>query len=358
MSNKLVGYVYAPDAIHGKSAYEIAVAHGFDGTEEEWINYQITEAERKAQEIADKTLKDVETAKAAAMTEIDNRDRSLIANAIKKTATGNVVVLDDVSPFKHTIKVKAISDTADISTVNVFRCGGNMLDIEGREVVDFGGASSTTQRRFTGNGIIKGFAYNNYYAPDNVTSFEKHKNGFSFSNNGTQTSYGIGFDFKTTPNITYVVYFQDMTNRIFITEYDKDGNFLRYKSAPGIKHGARVYTTGENTEWIVISVQNESNNQSREYNDFYIGVDTFNGFEEFKEATTHSVNADGTVEGVTSLYPITTLIPDTEGVELEVAYNIDTNILTKTLPLIDRITGIPYYLYVSDGKLLIEEREG
>lgn len=34
----LKGRLVVPDAIHGKSAYEIAVMHGFDGTEEEWLD--------------------------------------------------------------------------------------------------------------------------------------------------------------------------------------------------------------------------------------------------------------------------------------------------------------------------------
>lgn len=34
---KLIGKIKAPNTIHGKSAYEIAVMHGFDGTEEEWL---------------------------------------------------------------------------------------------------------------------------------------------------------------------------------------------------------------------------------------------------------------------------------------------------------------------------------
>ena len=33
----LIGKIYSPEEIHGKSAYEIAVMHGFDGTEEEWL---------------------------------------------------------------------------------------------------------------------------------------------------------------------------------------------------------------------------------------------------------------------------------------------------------------------------------
>ena len=39
---------------------------------------------------------------------------------------------------------------------------------------------------------------------------------------------------------------------------------------------------------------------------------------------TYLINADGTVEGVTSLYPTTTLIPDTEGIVLDVEYYADT----------------------------------
>ena len=35
--NVLRGKIAYPDTIHGKSAYEIAVYHGFDGTEEEWL---------------------------------------------------------------------------------------------------------------------------------------------------------------------------------------------------------------------------------------------------------------------------------------------------------------------------------
>lgn len=36
-SIELRGRINIPDTVHGKSAYEIAVMHGFDGTEEEWL---------------------------------------------------------------------------------------------------------------------------------------------------------------------------------------------------------------------------------------------------------------------------------------------------------------------------------
>lgn len=47
-------------------------------------------------------------------------------------------------------------------------------------------------------------------------------------------------------------------------------------------------------------------------------------FETFK-GKTYPINADGTVEGVNSIYPTTTLYTDTEGVVVDVEYNRDIN---------------------------------
>lgn len=44
---ELRGSLSIPDAIVGKSAYEIAVAHGFMGTEEEWLTSLITDEHLK-----------------------------------------------------------------------------------------------------------------------------------------------------------------------------------------------------------------------------------------------------------------------------------------------------------------------
>ena len=48
-------------------------------------------------------------------------------------------------------------------------------------------------------------------------------------------------------------------------------------------------------------------------------------FEPYIEPTTHTPNADGTVQGVTSLYPSTTLLTDTEGAVVTCEYNRDIN---------------------------------
>lgn len=240
-----------------------------------------------------------------------------------ETASGYVQLEESSTiPTTHTPYI------ADVSTANVLKYGGNLLDIEGREVVNFGANPNTTKRTFTGKGIIKGIAYNNYYGPSHVLAFEKHKNGFSFTNRENQSAYGIGFDFKAMPNMTFVVYYKGMEklsgSLVFLGEYDKDGNYLRTPSTESTTNGTRYFTTGENTAWVVINFQNTLTQLSGDFNNVYIGVDTFTGFEEYQEPVIYPVAADGTVEGITSLYPTTTLITDTEGVVLDVDYIVDT----------------------------------
>ena len=53
--------------------------------------------------------------------------------------------------------------------------------------------------------------------------------------------------------------------------------------------------------------------------------DTATEFERFKELVKYTPNADGTIEGITSVAPTMTLLTDTEGVTVECEYNKDTN---------------------------------
>ena len=48
-------------------------------------------------------------------------------------------------------------------------------------------------------------------------------------------------------------------------------------------------------------------------------------YEPYIEPTSYPVAADGTVEGVTPIYPNTTLMTDTEGVIIDCEYNRDIN---------------------------------
>ena len=52
---------------------------------------------------------------------------------------------------------------------------------------------------------------------------------------------------------------------------------------------------------------------------------TLTDYEPGIEPTVYDVKADGTVEGVTSLYPNTTLYTDTSGAVIDCTYNRDIN---------------------------------
>jgi CII-binding regulator of phage lambda lysogenization HflD len=64
MDNILRGTIVNPDVIRGKSAYEIAVEHGFDGTEEEWLAYLKAEAviDKEVSDRVEQAVLDVEKA--------------------------------------------------------------------------------------------------------------------------------------------------------------------------------------------------------------------------------------------------------------------------------------------------------
>ena len=76
---ELRGSLSLPEAIHGKSAYEIAVMHGFDGTEEEWLYSLVEEANTIAKAYADNagaSAQRAEEAKSAAETAETNAQGS------------------------------------------------------------------------------------------------------------------------------------------------------------------------------------------------------------------------------------------------------------------------------------------
>ncbi len=52
MDNILRGTIVNPDVVRGKSAYEIAVMHGFDGTEEEWLDSLVEEVLKRVKNTA------------------------------------------------------------------------------------------------------------------------------------------------------------------------------------------------------------------------------------------------------------------------------------------------------------------
>lgn len=127
---------------------------------------------------------------------------------------------------------------------------------------------------------------------------------------------------------------------------------------PVQNNGSKVFTSTGGVCQIYVYVAEGTAIENKTIKVMLEAGETKSGFEAPIESQIATARADGTVEGITSLSPVMTLLTDTANTVIECEYNRDINTLTKAVPLIDRVTGIPYYLYVSDGKLYIEEREG
>ena len=207
--------------------------------------------------------------------------------------------------FKPQI-VKGTADTSfspyvsDLTTVNVTRCGKNLIPypypvqgstINGITYTNNADGSVTAVGTATDNSI-----YTPYTASAN---FELEPGTYTFSD-----------DLVGTSNITYwseVRGYKDDT--IFVHSYDTNRTFTITEKTK-LRMNLRVLK--EQTVNITFKPQIELGTTATEY-------------ELYKTPTEYTPAADGTVSGVKSLYPTTTLMTDTEGVIIDAEYNRDIN---------------------------------
>lgn len=100
MSNVLRGVITNPDVIRGKSAYEIAVAHGFDGTEEQWLESLVASNE---------ILKEVVKAEV----------EEALKGAAKSALIGKITLLADrwvgeESPYSQVVEVAGATENSQV----------------------------------------------------------------------------------------------------------------------------------------------------------------------------------------------------------------------------------------------------
>lgn len=151
----------------------------------------------------------------------------------------------------------------------------NLLKLESREVVDFGSGANTAVRRFTGNGIIVGVSFNNYYYSENILQFEQYNNGFEFTRN-KQSAYGIGFDLRVSPNTNYVCSFDELESRsdnaVQLAEYDGNGNWLRSVNpeSSSLTGKSRLIQTSADAVWGVFVFRNPTTDVSYRYSNVSI----------------------------------------------------------------------------------------
>lgn len=238
------------------------------------------------------------------------RADNTFSNALKGTKTDTAILLDDVSPVTHEMSVKISSDTVtDLTAVKVKKQGKNLFD---------------KNNSYTIYGFLSG---------DTITQ-----------NNNCRTIY-----IPCLPNTTYTVSkiqssrfavaFAEETPAIGSTVHD----IIRSDASTSI-----TATSSTNDNYIVVWIFHGNYDTTITLNEILSNLQiqlgtTATEYEPYITPTEYTTNADGVVNGVTSLYPSTTLTTDTNGVLIDCEYNRDINkfsgiaveVPTKTSELIN-----------------------
>lgn len=176
----------------------------------------------------------------------------------------------------------------DVSKISLTRCGKNVVSIANKTISgDKGYASGTNSISLTPNTVYTVSA--------------------DFAQTGSKATVGITV--RDSSGVTI-----GKSN----TTTDTNGRFSATFTSP--EDGKIMIALFSNITATAIT------GTSCAYSNFQIEVgSSATEYEPYKEPTTHTPNADGTVDGVTSLYPTTTLLADTNGAVIDVEYNRDIN---------------------------------
>ena len=225
----------------------------------------------------------------------DPADVSTIANALKGNASGTAILLDDVSPITHKLSVKLSSNAIGdeyITYAEGYTTSG--VDFEFKQLPD------TILKTSPINSSEKYSEFILIHADGNYTSLMSVGEMVGYEGDVYYTKIVLG-------DKPYVYYYSDSNYTTLIGSW-----FYNYStSSPivGIRFNASqtVYYTAQ-TKYIPLTsvkviVKNNDGETVAEY----------------------TPNADGTVDGVKSLYPTTVITTDTDGVTIDCEYNKDLN---------------------------------
>ena len=236
------------------------------------------------------------------------------ANALKGSASGASVHIDDVSPVAHKPIVK-VSGVENLNEVTLLQNGKNL-------------SKNVTRTGKSGNLTL--------LLENNLLTI----NGAGTSNVGVAETSSEAYCFLLQPG-TYT----------FSAQYV--GGVCNSTGSDGMYCGLRIMTTNKNLVNVGIKQTYYTGNYSKAFTITeptwcyarFVGYGDFENlqylyqveagskmtpYEEYKEAS-YPVNADGTVDDVALFHPYTSLIPDAEGAIVECQYNKDSNIVIEKL---------------------------
>lgn len=260
------------------------------------------------------------------------RSDNTFANALKSSKSGSAILIDDISPVTHEMSVKISSDTVeDLTAVKVTRCGKNLIPFPYNHLPI--GITTLNGIEFTvyedGSILMNGTA---------TTGFSRYLYGNKQDLLGLRAgdiitgSKWVSDDSQTANfNLTFNYYNIDGAMKQGVINLGNQQSLTTTITEDYVGWGIYIYiSSGKTFDNLLFKPQLELGKTATDY-------------EPYVEPTEYTPNADGTVHGVTSLYPNTTLTTDTDGVIIDCEYNKDINkfsgadvdVPTKTSELIN-----------------------
>lgn len=255
----------------------------------------------------------INNAIAEAVSAEQSRADNTFSNALKGSKSGGAFLIDDVSPVTHEMGVKISSDTVeDLTTVKVRKQGKNLIPFP-YQGLKFG-TSTYNGIDFTvyedGSILINGTATGNTirYLYSNATDLLGLKSGITISGSKNAS------DDTQQGNVYFVCNY-----------YNSTGTMEQGLIASTASSNKKTITDAWKGLGIYINVPNgKTVNNLLIKPQLEIGA-TATEYEPYITPTEYIPTADGTVNGVTSLYPNTTLTTDMDGVIIDCEYNRDIN---------------------------------
>lgn len=193
----------------------------------------------------------------------------------QETVSGTVFNISDILPIEHNIAVK-VRGVEDLSTVKLYKQGKNLLNEK----------------------VIAPIVIN----ADGWTRYGWDL-GILPQGNYTLSVFG---NYVNAKNISY----KTITN----------GVYSEFQSLAENKKSAAITLDG--TQGFIVYLY-QGVTELYDNVTLQLELDTATEYESYVEPAVYDVQADGTVEGVNSIYPNTTLYTDTEGVIIEATYYQD-----------------------------------
>lgn len=223
------------------------------------------------------------------------------ANAIKGNVRGAVVSMADVSPFEHEVGVS-------VHGKNLCKIGFTETEREGLTYTNNGDGTIT----------VNGTA--NRYSAVRL-GYISVKGGHYYMTSGVPNG-AIGANVVATNGSDFTIYAgaakyveHDITLDLQLVGYNEAGGTLenvifkpQFEIVDSAKSKATEFTPYVDPSTVTLFASGESG-----------------------EEVSYTPNADGTVDGVKSLYPVTNLRTDTEGIVIEAEYNRDSNKVLEEL---------------------------